>query len=71
MVSADDVVITNSRDTNEGLQVTFYVQQAGGVLPGAALNSAVQVRNQYIFIILALVIAVFTHRLELMMVPTV
>ena len=44
-MSGNDVIITDTMDTSEGLQVTFYVRQTTGVLSGAALADAVQVGN--------------------------
>lgn len=44
MVERSDVVITDTRDTDEGnLRVSFYVKQGSKVLRGDALANAVQV----------------------------
>lgn len=44
MVERSDVVVTDTRDTDEGnLQVSFYVKQGSKVLRGDALTNAVQV----------------------------
>ena len=43
-MSADDIIITNTEDTTDGLQVTFVVRgMSGGVITAQAATEAIQV----------------------------
>ena len=44
MIRPEDIVITGTMDTVNGLEVEFYVRRSsGGVMPGNAVASGVQV----------------------------
>ena len=42
-VQADDVIVTSTMDSGNGLQVHLYVQHMGGVIPQQALVAAIEV----------------------------
>ena len=44
MIRPEDIVITSTMDTTDGLEVEFYVRRSSGsVVPGSAVASGIQV----------------------------
>ena len=42
-MQADDVIVTSTMDSGNGVQVKLYVQHMGGVIPKQALVVAIKV----------------------------